>query len=200
MKIKVFSFFLMAAGLIIFAYGGWKIFDMNRQTDMSLSEAKETVAAGSSGSSSKASSEGGKPPESFKTATGEAVGILKIPRLKAELPIVEGTSPDDLEKGVGHYKESYYPKQNGQIVLSGHRDTVFRRTGELEIGDLLKIELSYGSFEYQITNTKIVDKDDTSIMTLQHEKEELLLTTCYPFSYVGNAPQRYIIYAKPLES
>ncbi|MED2978724.1 class D sortase [Bacillus swezeyi] len=199
MKIKVFSFFLMAAGLIIFAYGGWKIFDMNRQTDMSLSEAKETVAAGSSGSSSKAFSEG-KPPESFKTATGEVVGILKIPRLKAELPIVEGTSPDDLEKGVGHYKESYYPKQNGQIVLSGHRDTVFRRTGELEIGDLLKIELRYGSFEYQITNTKIVDKDDTSIITLQYEKEELLLTTCYPFSYVGNAPQRYIIYAKPLES
>nr|WP_328700283.1 sortase [Bacillus sp. NSP9.1] len=91
------------------------------------------------------------------------------------------------------------PKQNGQIVLSGHRDTVFRRTGELEIGDRLNIELPYGSFDYRITNMKIVDKEDTSIITLQHEKEELLLTTCYPFSYIGDAPKRYIIYAKPLQ-
>ncbi len=47
---------------------------------------------------------------------------------------MEGTDADDLEKGVGHYKDSYYPDENGQIVLSGHRDTVFRRTGELEKG------------------------------------------------------------------
>ncbi|KUL15629.1 hypothetical protein CHCC14820_2376 [Bacillus paralicheniformis] len=194
MKVKMLSFLLMTAGLAIFAYGGWKIFDMNRQTDISLTEAKEAIASSQSVRSAKHPSA----PASFKPANGEAAGILHIPRLGAELPIVEGTSPDDLEKGVGHYKDSYYPKQNGQIVLSGHRDTVFRRTGELEIGDKLKIELPYGSFEYEITHTKIVDQDDTSIITLQHEKEELLLTTCYPFSYVGNAPERYIMYAKPL--
>ncbi|QHZ46004.1 class D sortase [Bacillus sp. NSP9.1] len=197
MKIKFFSLFLIAAGLMIVGYGGWKIFDMNRQTGISLSEAKEAVAAGKPRDSD-ASSSAETGPDSLQTATGEAVGILNIPRLKAELPIVEGTSPDDLEKGVGHYKDSYYPKQNGQIVLSGHRDTVFRRTGELEIGDRLNIELPYGSFDYRITNMKIVDKEDTSIITLQHEKEELLLTTCYPFSYIGDAPKRYIIYAKPL--
>ncbi|MFN2746823.1 class D sortase [Bacillus sp. z60-18] len=198
MKIKFFSLFLIAAGLMIVGYGGWKIFDMNRQTGISLSEAKEAVAAGKPRDSD-ASSSAETGPDSLQTATGEAVGILNIPRLKAELPIVEGTSPDDLEKGVGHYKDSYYPKQNGQIVLSGHRDTVFRRTGELEIGDRLNIELPYGSFDYRITNMKIVDKEDTSIITLQHEKEELLLTTCYPFSYIGDAPKRYIIYAKPLQ-
>ncbi len=194
MKVKMLSFLLMTAGLAIFAYGGWKIFDMNRQTDISLTEAKEAIASSQSVRSAKHPSA----PASFKPTNGEAAGILHIPRLGAQLPIVEGTSPDDLEKGVGHYKDSYYPKQNGQIVLSGHRDTVFRRTGELEIGDKLKIELPYGSFEYEITHTKIVDQDDTSIITLQHEKEELLLTTCYPFSYVGNAPERYIMYAKPL--
>lgn len=195
MKVKMLSFLLMIAGLATFAYGGWKIFDMNRQTDISLTEAKEAIASSQSARSAKHPSA----PASFKPAAGEAAGILHIPKLGAELPIVEGTSPDDLEKGVGHYKGSYYPKQNGQIVLSGHRDTVFRRTGELEIGDKLKIELPYGSFEYEITHTKIVDQSDTSIITLQREKEELLLTTCYPFSYIGNAPERYIIYAKPLK-
>jgi sortase A len=62
------------------------------------------------------------------------------------------------------------------------------------------MEMPYGSFSYEITDTKIVKSDDTSIITLQHEKEELILTTCYPFSYVGNAPERYIIYAKPKSS
>lgn len=190
MKMKVFSLLLIAAGLLIIVYGGWKIYDTNRQTGDSLTDAKKGVAAGGSLDGSSA--------ESFKPAMGEAAGILYIPRLKAELPIVEGTSADDLEKGVGHYKGSYYPKQNGQIVLSGHRDTVFRRTGELELGDRLEIEMPYGRYAYEIIKTKIVDQDDTSIITLQNKKEELVLTTCYPFSYIGNAPQRYIIYAKPL--
>ncbi|MCY7855967.1 class D sortase [Bacillus sonorensis] len=189
MKMKFFSILLMAAGFLIIVYGGWKIYDMNRQTGDSLTEAKKAVAIDGKSDTSA---------ESFQPVTGEAVGILYIPRLKAELPIVEGTSADDLAKGVGHYKGSYYPEQNGQIVLSGHRDTVFRRTGELELGDKLQIELPYGRFAYKIVKTKIVDQDDTSIITLQNKKEELILTTCYPFSYVGNAPQRYIIYAEPL--
>jgi sortase (surface protein transpeptidase) len=61
-----------------------------------------------------------------------------------------------------YYKGSYYPDENGQIVLSGHRDTVFRRTGELKKGDQLKVKLPYGSFQYKIENMKIVDKNDTS--------------------------------------
>ena len=63
-------------------------------------------------------------------------------------------------------------------------------------GDQLIIELSYGRFVYEIEKTKIVKKDDQTIITLQQEKEELVLTTCYPFSYIGPAPNRYIIYGK----
>lgn len=187
---KKLSYLLIIVGLCIVSYAIWEIFDTKMQTSKSLDEANAIVKS---------------PPRkdiykqedgSFKPPIGEAVGILQIPKLKADLPIVEGTDPDDLEKGVGHYKGSYYPNENGQIVLSGHRDTVFRKAGELEIGDTLEIVLPYGNFEYEITKTKIVEADDTSIITLQNDAEELLLTTCYPFSYVGNAPQRYIIYAK----
>ncbi len=116
------------------------------------------------------------------------------------MAIVEGTDPNDLKKGVGHYKGSFFPGENGQIVLSGHRDTVFRHLGELKIGDDLKVEMPNGTFTYEIARTKIVDAKDTSIITLQHNEEELILTTCYPFRYVGNAPDRYIIYAKPKSS
>ncbi|AKL87076.1 YhcS [Bacillus atrophaeus UCMB-5137] len=190
---KAFPLFIIAAGLILIGYGVWKVMDTNQKTAEALEEAK--LAAGHPQTEGK--TKNSKEQEaSFKPKVGEAVGVLEIPKINAELPIVEGTDADDLEKGVGHYKESYYPNENGQIVLSGHRDTVFRRTGELKKGDQLKILLSYGSFQYKIEKMKIVNKNDTSIITLQHKKEELILTTCYPFSYVGNAPKRYIIYGK----
>ncbi len=187
---KKLSYLLIVVGLCIVGYAVWEIIDTKMQTSQSLNEAKAMVESPPNKEVYK--EEDG----TFKPPMGEAVGILQIPKLKADLPIVEGTDPDDLEKGVGHYKGSYYPNENGQIVLSGHRDTVFRKAGELEIGDTLKVALPYGNFEYEITDTKIVEADDLSIITLQNETEELLLTTCYPFSYVGNAPQRYIIYAK----
>ena len=187
---KKLSYLLIVVGLCIVVYAVWEIVDTKMQTSKSLDQAKAIIESPPSKEVYKEAD------GTFKPPMGEAVGILQIPRLNADLPIVEGTDPDDLEKGVGHYKGSYYPEEKGQIVLSGHRDTVFRKAGELEIGDSLEIVLPYGNFEYEITETKIVKSDDLSIITLQNEKEELLLTTCYPFSYVGNAPERYIIYAK----
>ncbi|NTU26982.1 sortase [Bacillus tequilensis] len=193
---KVIPLVIIAAGLMITSYGCLTLIDTNRKTEQTLKEAKLMAEKPQKAFGVKQSKVQTKDKALFKPETGQASGILEIPKINAELPIVEGTDADDLEKGVGHYKDSYYPDENGQIVLSGHRDTVFRRTGELERGDRLRILLPYGDFTYEIVNSKIVDKDDTSIITLQHEQEELILTTCYPFSYVGNAPKRYIIYGK----
>ncbi|MFS0655065.1 class D sortase [Bacillus sp. 179-C3.3 HS] len=182
---KWLALFVMISGVVLVGWGIWQIASTHFQTAQSLEDARKVVAV-----------KQGMSKRQFAPKMGEASGILTIPRLKADLPIVEGTDADDLAKGVGHYKGSYYPDQHGQIVLSGHRDTVFRRTGELEIGDQLHITVPYGEFRYEITHTKIVDQHDTSIITLQNEKEELVLTTCYPFHFVGHAPERYIIYAK----
>lgn len=182
---KWLAVIVMSAGIVVLGRGIWQMASTHLQTAHSLEEAKKVVET-----------DQGMTKEKFSPEMGKASGILTIPKLKADLPIVEGTDADDLAKGVGHYKGSYYPDQNGQIVLSGHRDTVFRRTGELDIGDQLKITVPYGEFVYEITHTKIVDQHDTSIITLQNKKEELVLTTCYPFHFVGNAPERYIIYAK----
>lgn len=189
MKSK-FPLIFILAGLIFLGVGIWQLVDVKIQTKASLEKAKEIIT-GHSGEPAQKRDKNSPPPE-----MGDTVGLLTIPKIKAELAIVEGTNPDDLEKGVGHYKGSYFPGDAGQIVLSGHRDTVFRRLGKLKLGDSLKMQMPYGNFTYEITNTKIVKSDDTTIITLQHEKEELIITTCYPFRYVGNAPKRYIIYAK----
>jgi sortase A len=186
-----FPFFLIVMGLILLGVGVWQYTHTKVKSTAALQQAKEIISQKQPPAANKKKIDTSTPP-----ATGDTVGILKIPKIKAELAIVEGTDPDDLEKGVGHYKGSYFPGDKGQIVLSGHRDTVFRKLGELKIGNQLTIQMPYGNYSYEITRTKIVKANDTSIITLQKQQEELILTTCYPFHYVGNAPKRYIIYAK----
>ncbi|WP_044642686.1 class D sortase [Risungbinella massiliensis] len=127
---------------------------------------------------------------------GESVGELIIPKLSAVLPIVEGTDAEELEKGVGHFRKSALPGEENNSVLSGHRDTVFRRTGELKIGDPLLVKTRAGLFTYTIEKTWIVDDEDRTVI-VPHPGEKLLtLTTCYPFNWIGSAPERYIIQAR----
>ncbi|WP_053367316.1 class D sortase [Bacillus sp. FJAT-27245] len=187
-------------GIVVLAAGGYQLAETKVKSGESLKEARKLVgnASNESAAAHLPGQEAGE--QSGKPDFGEVVGLLEIPAIKSELAIVEGTDPDDLKKGVGHYEGSYFPGEGGQIVLSGHRDTVFRRLGELKTGDILTIRMPKTHTHYEITATKIVDAEDRSIITLQKDREELILTTCYPFSYVGNAPERYIIYGKPLKS
>jgi sortase A len=136
--------------------------------------------------------------EEFEVDTGGAAGTLEIPKLGKTLPIVEGTDPDDLDKGVGHLKSSVWPGQDEQILLSGHRDTVFRDFDQIEIGDEFVVNMPYGEYTYEIKETEIVPEDDTSVIGEMGE-EVLVVTTCYPFHFVGAAPDRFVAYAYPVE-
>jgi sortase A len=130
---------------------------------------------------------------------GDTLGTLTIPALDQELPIIHGVGEDELEKGIGHFAQSVLPGENNNSVLSGHRDTVFRDLGKLQIGDQLIVQTSAGTFTYEIINTQIVDKDDKTIITPM-DHAVLTVTTCYPFSYVGAAPDRYILSADLIQS
>lgn len=184
-RIKYIMCLFILLGLGIIGYAGYQILHANIKAEQSLKEAKGMVEE----------REEQVYISTFEPVDGEVVGLLSLPKIESELAIVEGTDPDELAKGVGHYKGSFYPGESGQIVLSGHRDTVFKRVGELELGDELVMKMPYGEASYEIVDMKIVDADDTSIITLQDEEEELILTTCYPFGYIGDAPERYIIFA-----
>jgi sortase A len=196
--VKKLPLFIILAGLVVIGIGVWQIVETKFQTDSSLKEAKEIVAKAESRAADFDEETPKKAEKIEPPDFGDTVGLLTIPKINAELAIVEGTDPNDLKKGVGHYKGSYFSGENGQIVLSGHRDTVFRRLGELKPGDIFEVDMENGKFKYELTDTKIVDKDDRTIITLQNTKEELIVITCYPFRFVGDAPERYIIYAKPI--
>lgn len=135
----------------------------------------------------------------FQPERSEVIGVLHVPKLDVELPIIEGTDDEMLERGVGHYTSTAFPSDNEQILLSGHRDTVFRDFDQLSVGDRFVVKLPYGVFEYEIESTDIVDKDDTSVIRSMGT-EVLVVSTCYPFRYLGNAPERFIFYAYPVDS
>ncbi|PPA70377.1 class D sortase [Jeotgalibacillus proteolyticus] len=130
---------------------------------------------------------------------GDNIGDLIIPVLDAKLPIYHGTDEDELEKGVGHFAGSVLPGEQDNSVLSGHRDTIFRTLGDVKKGDLLIVETSAGKFTYKVKNTRIVDKDELSVI-VPKPKATLTVSTCYPFYYVGPAPERFILMADLVDS
>lgn len=125
---------------------------------------------------------------------GDNIGDLYIPKLKAELPIFHGTNEDELEKGVGHFADSVLPGEKDNSVLSGHRDTVFRKLGEVKKGDLLVVTTAAGEFTYKVKQVRIVDKDDRTVI-VPKPRPTLTVSTCYPFNFAGAAPERYVLVA-----
>lgn len=125
---------------------------------------------------------------------GSNIGTLMIPTLNKKLPIIQGTSEQELKEGVGHFIQSVLPGEYDNCVLSGHRETAFRQLDLLTIGDLLIVQTSAGTFTYKVTGTRIVAEDDKTVI-VPTDHAVLTLTTCYPFNYVGSAPDRYIVSA-----
>lgn len=190
---------LMIAGLACVIYAGYQILMVNAYQAESLEEAKEIIEKNRQEQEMEEEPKLS-PEEVFNSLkVGEVIGILSIPKLDRELPIIHGTDEDELDRGVGHYIGTVLPGMKDQILLSGHRDTVFRQLGELEIGDELIVEMSYGTYRYEIRDTEIVDADDRTVIRSMAPDEVLTVSTCYPFRFVGSAPDRYIIYAYPIE-
>ncbi|WNS76381.1 class D sortase [Bacillus sp. DTU_2020_1000418_1_SI_GHA_SEK_038] len=188
---------LTGMGLVLFSIKDIYIHEKNKKT--SLIEAKEKVQIKSQEQEHDLDLQNEQKEiiNSFKK--GEVIGILEIPKLQVELPIVEGTSEYELEKGVGHYSSTALPGQPDQILLSGHRETVFRRLGDLRNGDVFHVIMPYGSFSYEITGSQIVEANDTTVIKSTAPTETLTVSTCYPFSYIGDAPYRYVLTAHRTE-
>jgi sortase A len=132
-----------------------------------------------------------RPPDS---AEGSLVGRIDIPRLDLSVVVFEGTSDGTLARGVGHLRGSAGPGERGNLVLAGHRDTFFRDLRYIQQGDEVNILGPKGEFEYQVESVTIVEPDQTEVLK-PGDGSTLTLITCYPFRYIGNAPQRFIVRA-----
>lgn len=187
---KIAALFILI-GIVFLSIGGYQYIKTLVGERQALAEAEELLAAPNNGEFDEE--------VVFEPQFGDTIGLLDIEKIEASIPIVEGTDPDELERGVGHMSQTAYPGENDQILLSGHRDTVFTRLGEVEVGDIITVRLPYGTFEYEMVDSIIVSADDTSVIGSTAPDEELVISTCYPFGYIGSAPDRYVIYAIPVE-
>ena len=127
---------------------------------------------------------------------GEEVGRLVIPAIETGYSTYWGADEETLDQGVGMYVSEWTttPDQQRHTVLSGHRDTVFTGLGKIEIGDSVFLEYGGQRYEYAVEKTWITDAEDRTVI-IDKDEATLTLTTCYPFDYIGYAPERYIIRA-----
>lgn len=129
-----------------------------------------------------------------KPKVGDVIGTLSIPSIKSFEAIIEGTGTKELKRGVGHYTGSVIPGVSDNSVLSGHRDSVFRKLGDVKIGDLITVKNDYGTFVYEVHKIRIVKANDRTVI-VPTDDPILTLSTCYPFRFIGNAPKSYIVQA-----
>jgi sortase A len=120
--------------------------------------------------------------------------ILRVPKAAIEVPILEGTDDLTLNRGVGHIPGTSLPGHSGNIAITGHRDGFFRGLKDITTGDTIEVVRHNHTDKYLVRNIKIVLPSDTSVLN-QTDDSTLTLITCYPFYYVGSAPQRYIVQA-----
>ena len=127
---------------------------------------------------------------------GELVGRIAIPRLGVTAIVLEGVGNKTLRRGAGHIPATALPDQDeGNVGIAAHRDSFFRGLKDIQEDDTIELTTLDGTFRYQVEWTKIVKPADVSVLE-PTEEPTLTLVTCYPFYFVGSAPQRFIVRAR----
>lgn len=136
--------------------------------------------------------------EAYKASLSEQFGdplaLLKVDKIHLEVPVFEGTDDRVLNRGTGRIIGTARIGESGNIGIAGHRDGFFRGLKDVYVGDSVELETTSGTQTYVIDWIKVVDESDVSVLR-QEPASALTLVTCYPFYFVGSAPQRYIVHA-----
>jgi len=126
----------------------------------------------------------------------DVIGLLEIPRLGFSEVLAEGDGTDTLRIAIGHLPDTPLPWQPGNSAFAGHRDGRFRPLKDIKVGDRIRLVTRQGDLDYVLRETMIVTPQDVWVLAPTTERT-LTLITCYPFSYVGSAPKRFVMKAVP---
>jgi len=127
--------------------------------------------------------------------TDAFIGQLDIPRLGLSVVVLQGDDDRTLRAAAGHLPDTPLPWEEGNAALAGHRDTFFRPLRSVREGDEIQLVTRRGRFEYRVRRLLVVGPDDIWVLGPSSDVS-LTLITCYPFTYVGSAPQRFIVQAE----
>jgi sortase A len=135
--------------------------------------------------------------EAIDLREGDLVGKLEIPRIGITVMVLQGIEENTLLVGAGHVPGTPPPGAPGNVVIAAHRDTFFRKLKGIRPGDSIEVATVRQTYEYIVDSTEIVNPGDTQVME-SRARPELTLITCYPFYFVGAAPKRFVVHARPL--
>jgi len=128
---------------------------------------------------------------------GEVLGRIEIPRLGLKVAILQGTSSATLRAGAGHIEGTPLPGERGNTGIAGHRDTWFRDLKDVRASDEILVETATGVGRYQVDWIQITNPADVGILAPSNEYA-LTLVTCFPFHFIGAAPERFVVHAHKL--
>jgi len=109
--------------------------------------------------------------------------------------VMEGTGTTTLRHAAGHIPGTALPGEAGNVGISGHRDTFFRPLRNIRRDDVIVFTTLHGDYRYRVVSTSVVRPDDIAVLE-PTASEILTVVTCYPFYFVGAAPDRFIVRAE----
>lgn len=132
--------------------------------------------------------------ETRKQKAADPLAVLRIPKIGLEVAVLEGTDDFTLNRAVGHIEDTARPGDKGNVGIAGHRDGFFRGLKDIVKGDTMELETVTGRQTYRVDDIWIVNPEDVQVLD-PTPRAALTLVACYPFYFVGHAPQRYIVRA-----
>jgi len=164
----------------------------SRQFDRAADRSEVAVAV-STGRVARASRKSGSSPGLPSPAA--LIGRLSVPRLHLSAMVREGIGSKTLRLAIGHIPATALPGQAGNVGVAGHRDTFFRGLRDLRTGDEIRFSTLSGDFKYEVESLTVVEPDDVGVLA-PSSFNVLTLVTCYPFYYIGAAPNRFVVRAR----
>lgn len=221
MKVVEWSLWLSGALLLALYFGvrGWSAAASVHDIDEFLARKQQYSA----GATTTADGAGLAPPKSSSTASvptaimttakmamsppsrpadadagSQVIAVLRIPRIDLQVSVGVGTDESVLIRGAGLIAGSAAPGSSGNVAIAAHRDSFFRGLKDIVVGDLIELESAHHKDAYRVSGLTVVAPSDVEVLA-ESGSPALTLVTCYPFHFIGHAPQRFIVRATAAE-
>mgnify|MGYP003339273021 CR=1 FL=1 len=130
---------------------------------------------------------------------GAPLGEILIPRVGLSAVVLHGSDAQTLRRGPGHLEHTALPGQPGNVAIAGHRDSFFRPIRNVRAGDDIFLTTSTQRYHYRVSWVEVVSATNVSVLA-STEDATLTLITCFPFTLIGAAPDRFVVRATAVES
>ena len=178
-------YFFLALGLLTLGYSAYVVVDARAYQAYEQSKFEAMLEKGTGS------------PQLLATplVEGGIIGEIQVPRLHLKAIVVQGDSHTILRRAVGHIPETALPGNPGNVAIAGHRDTFFRPLRNIRLGDAITLKTPTGDFQYLVESTQIVPAANVEVLSTT-VVPTLTLITCFPFDYIGAAPNRFVVRAR----